>query len=402
MNSMDHLHRRVENYRESCDNCAKSKVRCGKEQPWCQRCTRRGQICSYSPSQRSRKRTLSNTHLEGEQRTAALPFTAMSSSASMNALLNGSSVLLGQTDSWGSCPDLVELLTSGSNSELLTPDNTNLAWLSDMESIAGDNSVGKSLEKLEASTYLKRHAPSTSSLLDMGSSSGNSVENESSRPMSSITDRQHCEADLISALAKPDLPTLSCWVDSKSSQNLGTILTASRSTLTCVTTVMSCTCTPNDNVALLFTAVLLRILSWYHIVLQNCHSPNDNSSTAPTDGYNSSAASTDGKEQERPSTRDTNVSQDRSEQSSLIMPPITIGAYELDSENRERIIGHIMLSELSKMGDLLGNFAKKFCDPQSTSLSNDNRSQMFLALEMFLRNKYTTTVLAVRKKLEIK
>ncbi|SPJ88003.1 probable pathway specific binuclear zinc cluster transcription factor for the aurofusarin gene cluster [Fusarium torulosum] len=347
MNSMDPLHRRVENYRESCDNCAKSKVRCGKEQPWCQRCTRRGQICSYSPSQRSRKRTLSNTHLEGEQRTAALPFAAMSSSASMNALLNGSSVLLGQADSWGSCPDLVELLTSSSNSESLTPDNTNLAWLSDIESIAGDNSIGKSMERLEASTYLKRHAPSTSSLLGMGSSGGTSVENEGLRPMNSITDRQHCEADLISALAKPDLPTLSCWVDSKSSQNLGTILTASRSTLTCVTTVMSCTCTPNDNVALLFTAVLLRILSWYHIVLQNCHSHNDNSSTAPTDGYTSSAASTDGKEQERPSTRDTDVSQDISEQSSIIMPPITIGAYELDSENRERIIGHIMLSELT-------------------------------------------------------
>jgi hypothetical protein len=84
------------------------------------------------------------------------------------------------------------------------------------------------------------------------------------------------------------------------------------------------------------------------------------------------------------------------------MPPMTIGAYELDSENTERMIGHIMLTELSKMGELLGNFSKKFCDPQLTSLSNDNRSQMFLALEMYVRNKYTTTVLAVRKKLETK
>lgn len=81
---------------------------------------------------------------------------------------------------------------------------------------------------------------------------------------------------------------------------------------------------------------------------------------------------------------------------------MTIGAYELDSENRERIIGHIMLSELSKMGDLLSNFSKRFCDPQLTSLTNDNRSQMFLALEMFIRNKYTTTILAIRKKQEIR
>ncbi|CAJ0544941.1 Ff.00g084680.m01.CDS01 [Fusarium sp. VM40] len=178
----------------------------------------------------------------------------MSSSTSMNALFSGSNVLLGQSDGWGSCPDLIELLTSGSNSESLTPDNTNLAWLSDIESITGDNTLGKNMERFETPTYLKRHTPSTSSLPAMGSSSGTSVDMDGSRSTSSIGDRQHCEADLISALAKPDLPSLSCWVDSESSQNLGTILTASRSTLKCVTAVMSCTCTPNDNVALLFTA----------------------------------------------------------------------------------------------------------------------------------------------------
>ncbi|KAF4989095.1 hypothetical protein FGRMN_9337 [Fusarium graminum] len=403
MSSMDHHHRRTENYRESCDNCAKSKVRCGKEQPWCQRCARRGKICSYSPSQRSRKRTLSTPHLEGDQRTGALPFAAMSNSASMNTLFNGSSVLLGQTDSWGPCPELIELLNSGSHSESLTPDNANLTWLSDLESIAGDGSVGKSMERPDAPASLTRNTSGTQLLPENGRRNGTSVENRGSRTMNSNVDRHHCESDLISALAKPDLPSLSCWVEPKSSQNLGTILTASRSTLTCVTTVMSCTCTPNDNVALLVTAVLLRILSWYHIVLQNCQSPKSNGGgTAPIDGYSSPATSTDGKESERPSSRDTDVSGDLSEQSTIIMPPMTIGAYELDSENRERIIGQVMLSELSKMGALLGNFSKKFCDPQSTDLGHDNRSQLFLTLEMFIRNRYTTTVLAVRKKLEVK
>ncbi|KAI6764211.1 hypothetical protein HG530_008000 [Fusarium avenaceum] len=274
----------------------------------------------------------------------------MGSSTSMNALFSGSNVLPGQSDGWGSCPDLVELLASGSNSEPLTPDNTKLAWLSDIESITGDGTFGKNMERYETPTYLKRHTPSTSSVSAMGSSSGTSVDMDGSRSTSSIGDRQHCEADLISALAKPDLPSLSCWVDSETSQNLGTILTASRSTLKCVTAVMSCTCTPNDNVALLFTAVLLRILSWYHIVLKHCHTPTDGS-TASTDAYKSPLSSTDGKESERPSTKDTNVSQDRSEPSNLIVPPMTIGAYELDSENRERIIGHIMLSELNKSAD---------------------------------------------------
>lgn len=326
----------------------------------------------------------------------------MSSAASVAALSNGSSTMLGHADSWGSCPDLVELLTNGSSSESLTPDNTNLTWLSDIESIAGDNSVVKSLERIDAFAYPKNNGPGTASMGATGGNSGGIVDNMGQSSISSVTDRRHCEADLVSALAKPDLPSLSCWGDPKATQNLGTILTASRSTLTCATNAMSCTCTPNDNVALLVTAVLLRILSWYHIVLENCRGPNNGSSTAPVDGCNSPPASNDGKETERPSTRDTDMSQDRSEQSSLIMPPMTIGAYELDSENRERMIGHIMLSELSKMGTLLSTFSKKFCDPQSTALGNDNRSQLFLALEMFIRNKHMATVLAVRKKLEVK
>ncbi|RGP64447.1 transcription factor [Fusarium longipes] len=302
---------------------------------------------------------------------------------------SGFSTLLSQADSWGTCPDLVELLTSGSSSASLTPDNTNMVWRSDIDSMAGDGSVGKTLERMDGFAFSKSHATGT---LPAGMSLG---------PIGSTTDRQHCEADLVSALARPDLPSLSCWGDPKSSQNLGTILTASRATLACVTTAMSCTCTPNDNVALLVTAVLLRILSWYHIVLKNCSGPNDSGATS-SDGHNSPTPSTDGKETERSTPGDTDLLQERIEQSNLIMPPMTIGAYELDSENRERMIGHIMLSELSKMGNLLGDFSKKFCDPQSTTLGNDNRSQLFLALEMFIRNKHMAAVLAVRKKLEVK
>ncbi|KAF4460926.1 aurR1 [Fusarium albosuccineum] len=398
MNSADPLHRRVESYRESCDNCAKSKVRCGKEQPWCQRCVRRGQVCSYSPSQRSRKRTLSTTQAEGEQRADALPFSAMSSSASTTSKQDAS-VLLGQTDTWGTCPDLVELLISGSSAESLTPDNANLVWLSDMESIAGDRSGSKSLDRADAFMLPRDSGIGAPSLRGIDSSLA-SVDNMAVRLMSSITDRQHCEADLISALAKLDLPSLSYRGEPKTSQNLGTILTASRSALSCASKTVSCTCTPNDNVALLATAVLLRILSWYEIVLQSYRGPGDDSSSAGVDSYNSPAASPDNDELERPSTRDTEMSHDGSEGSGLFVPPMTIGPYELDAENRERMIGHIMLSELSKMGRLLSSFSKKFCDPQSITLGSDNKSQLYLALEMFIRNKHSVTVLAVRKKLE--
>ena len=42
--------------RESCNNCAISKVRCSKERPICKRCEDRGTLCQFSLSRRSGKR----------------------------------------------------------------------------------------------------------------------------------------------------------------------------------------------------------------------------------------------------------------------------------------------------------------------------------------------------------
>jgi hypothetical protein len=42
--------------RESCNNCAQSKVRCSKERPVCARCEDRGLFCRYSLSRRTGKR----------------------------------------------------------------------------------------------------------------------------------------------------------------------------------------------------------------------------------------------------------------------------------------------------------------------------------------------------------
>ncbi|KAI1734858.1 hypothetical protein F4680DRAFT_470624 [Xylaria scruposa] len=39
--------------RDSCHNCAVSKLRCGKEKPTCARCMRQGKTCGYVPSKRA-------------------------------------------------------------------------------------------------------------------------------------------------------------------------------------------------------------------------------------------------------------------------------------------------------------------------------------------------------------
>ncbi|KAI5456772.1 C6 zinc finger protein [Mariannaea sp. PMI_226] len=414
MNTVDPIHRRLENFRESCDNCAKSKVRCGKEQPWCQRCVRRGQVCSYSPSQRSRKRTLSATNAENEQRTGTststgngtVQFPALGNSAS-TTIEQDINLLFTRTDGgWGSCLDPVELLTRGSNTNSLTPDNANFVWLAEMDSTASGRDGNKSLDRADVFMLPRDRGSSMSFSGDMESSgSAASIDQMAMRLMSSIMERQHCETGVITTLVKLEPPSTSCQEKSTSSQNLGTILTATRSALSCTFKTVSCTCTPNDNVAMLVTAVLLRILSWYDIILQNCRGSGDGSNSSRTSSSSSSSPTSqddDGLETSSTNEHDADTLQDESDRSSIYVPPMTIGPFELDAENRERMIGHIVLSELGKMGRLLGRFSKKFCDPHSMALGNDNQSQLYLALEMFLRNKHSIAVLAARKKLEIK
>ncbi|KAL9120706.1 MAG: hypothetical protein Q9187_002739 [Circinaria calcarea] len=50
--------------RESCNGCNQAKVKCDKSQPWCARCTSRGIVCVYSLSLRSGKRRADQTDLK--------------------------------------------------------------------------------------------------------------------------------------------------------------------------------------------------------------------------------------------------------------------------------------------------------------------------------------------------
>lgn len=316
----------------------------------------------------------------------------------------------------GSYTDLVGLLTRGSSTDSLTPDNANLFWLSDMDSAAGGGEGTKDSDRVDALMFPDDDGIPTVSSGEMENTGTVAHDHMALQLMSSTAARQHCEADVISALARLDLPSFSCRGESKCSQNLGIILTASRSALSSASKAVSCTCKPNANVALLVTAVLFRILSWYEIVLQNCRgSYGDGSncggigggSVGFSDGLNSPATSSESDDAERPLTQERGVgaAQDGTADNStskLFVPPMTIGSYELDAENRERMIGHIVLSELGKMGRLMDNFSRKFCGPHSIVADSDSPSHIHLALEMFIRSKHSLMVLAAQAKSDAK
>lgn len=58
-------------FRESCQNCADSKVRCSKDKPTCARCARRGTPCVYQQSRRAGRKVTSTAQAKQARRAAA-------------------------------------------------------------------------------------------------------------------------------------------------------------------------------------------------------------------------------------------------------------------------------------------------------------------------------------------
>ncbi|KAI0902992.1 hypothetical protein F4823DRAFT_330375 [Ustulina deusta] len=53
--------------RDSCCNCAKSKLRCSKEKPTCARCVKQGKACSYVPSKRAGRNQTTRLERSGSE-----------------------------------------------------------------------------------------------------------------------------------------------------------------------------------------------------------------------------------------------------------------------------------------------------------------------------------------------
>ncbi|XP_014554335.1 hypothetical protein COCVIDRAFT_105215 [Bipolaris victoriae FI3] len=67
-------------FRESCQNCADSKVRCSKNKPTCARCARRGTPCVYQQSRRAGRKLTSVGQAKQARRAATNALSDLSSS----------------------------------------------------------------------------------------------------------------------------------------------------------------------------------------------------------------------------------------------------------------------------------------------------------------------------------
>ena len=364
----------VEVYRASCDNCAKSKVRCGKEQPRCQRCTNQGAVCVYSPSQRLRRNRTTNTVAKQSQQNVVsrpdtnnthshIPKPQQSPQQQAQPIPSYSSMMPKSI-----YPDLDSIFNDTSSAPL-----PEMHWLSDITPIKELQMPPMSSSMSDEDTIMI----GTPSIFDTTDATTETSDSSTS------SNSPQCSVLALSTLQSLDLPSGSCAMPYSVAQmpspqhSLGTILKSSQFALKNALQLVACPCLPNANTALLVTSVVFRVLCWYETVLHGSNAPLGSDTT---DSQNERRFS----DPTWPSGTN-NIS----------VPSINIGAYELEVEDRDRMIKHIVLSELEKVSKVLDGFSKKFC-----SLGEDSKGQFHYGLEIFLRNKHNCTVLAAKESLD--
>ncbi|PLB48458.1 hypothetical protein P170DRAFT_438083 [Aspergillus steynii IBT 23096] len=416
--------KRLEIIRASCDNCAKSKVRCSKEQPRCQRCVYQGVNCIYSPSQRARKRPLDAFHARSRR--------CDTSNGPRNAVATGDTAF---------DADPIEHITVFKDGKASTdPDpyvfpNSNM-FHTDVDSLLNwDDSVATldeqppshedasgMLESLEMPS-MPRPPDLHRTLDDPDSQFSWLFRNEKDTPplsqglmagAASYSPRahHHCTELAISTIQKLDVPMASPCPSLSSpgtptpvsmascgseSLSFDTILQDNHAALDNLLTILHCSCAGKYDLVFLITMVCSQILCWYQASLDRSASNNcSTGSSSSISGSKGSSTHSRGPSAGTTSLRDTSPSPFER----VSIPSIRIGTYTLDHEHSDRMVAQLILTELLRMKEVVEVFSRTFCYrgdytkkyTAQGAVGEDSRSHLHQALEAFLRSRLKTAV----------
>lgn len=377
--------------RGSCDACTKSKVRCSKEQPSCQRCINQDVVCHYSPALRYRKR--SSRSPPTESRTPSHDhYSPLSASDLRSALssvrdrekspLETSTITKSFSARPAASPDV-----NFSIGPILPDygDKGSTAW--NMEMVAGGIPIGQFEMNPSNQSALKHwiDQPLLPSTHDQMLGCGNDLQSYLnimtpettlvSPSFSCLTAStgnidghiQGCTSVAFATLNSLQTSFTSCTLAPPSSKSAPSpsvdwVLKNNKTAVTHVLNILDCPCSVNQHFALLLTLMSSKILAWYSAILQD-----DSSSCSST-----SAPSPFSPEK-------------------VTHLPITIGAYRLSGEDHSKMIAQLVLTELKKVGWAVDKFTKRYCQ-------GERKVDLVFTLDSFLRASLrATTTLAADK-----
>ncbi|KAJ5343149.1 uncharacterized protein N7506_002973 [Penicillium brevicompactum] len=409
---------RLEIIRASCNNCAKSKVRCSKDQPSCQRCLYQGVPCVYSPSQRSRKRPPPTPPA-----TSPSVRTAISRDPNTNTQ-RGNDTLHPQP-----APEVPSIDMAKANSmpesndepfpdeSIFGPDTMSpMKWSELLEPFDSRPLSHDEMScVLDPSPMQTPNQPQIDSNLDTGFPWLLPPDTDK-QPFWSVPPHQtphQCSQLAMSAIQRLDVPVASCpslgrldydtqsttHVNNGTARSFDDILKDSHSSLEDLLTILGCPCTAKIDLIFLVTTSCTRVLSWYQASLdRSAACPNrDIDSSESSNGSDRSRGSIGGS---RRSHADSSVVNglSRSFHEWVSIPSINVGAYTLEPGQTRRMVAQLILAEIDKVKEVLRAFNHSYCR-QKGGFGEDDEKGLHMALEAYLRHQMKAVAMTARENL---
>lgn len=385
--------------RASCDACAASKVKCSKEHPICSRCASNGSQCIYGISRkhgkpgRTRKKNPDGTPFIKASKQRPSPDGSEFGKFRVQAqpmMPETSNMPQSDTSSWPSTPewpatpefdysmtpdtafsdadftfmdDILMTNTQTSNGAMQTiqpeltfrnpfekkeslqlelPLSTDFQTLKDFIGGESVNPLEYALSSTSADSFIPSSTPPES---PKGSTSYfNPLRTSIAMPTS------HCCYSLAYAtLESLQFRTLEnpTGIELKS---LDSVLSVTKTAVQSVLQLLSCPCASDPHLAMLYSSIASKIITWYQITAGVRPTASPNAPSTPGLSTTSSSPSL-----EPSSTFSSPLSTPNSTSSAfnIKLQPLKIGLFEFDEADQEALRRQVVLRELKKCGTLI-------------------------------------------------
>ncbi|PYH68373.1 uncharacterized protein BO88DRAFT_444598 [Aspergillus vadensis CBS 113365] len=300
--------------RNSCDACAKSKVRCGKQHPRCDRCVLRNQACTYGLARPKGRPRLSHRS------------PSISPPCSTGLDLNILSTLYDPEPT----PDIYlncfseDTFTSTAN--LISPDSQHLE---DWQFL--DHELVLPFDKTTPQPTFTQQPVQPSYQMDLALSLASPLPHSSPAslpgPSNSSEHAQSCTSLILDTLRTLSLPLGSCRRNATvpPCPSLDTLLRLNKEAMDIIKVVVECDCSVEPYLSTLVAEVLTKILRWYHKIILDFEYLDCSIPTV------------------------------------LLCPPMRIGEFELSKRDSRWVVAQVVTNELDKVQALVETFERRFC-----------------------------------------
>ena len=440
------------NYRTTCDNCVRSKVRCSKDHPKCHRCRCQGVPCIYSPSRRLKRAT---DHVDQTQQTNspardAADFPSIGASGnikgpkaatpSRNDNVSSPSVFSSAFDQSYPSPwsffdngvdmqksvvgmDDMEGFEDFEDMEISTQSAAVLTALHDpvmngtMDPLVHQWSCSNETSSPEAPLSISPKAIpdffsspfpsgdncSNTSTLDTPHGTNSTSESDFIVDGDSRPGCAWIAGSALQTLESPGAPlkdsSMSCSsTEGRLHRNLDTVISTNKAVMKILHRILRCTCSVPGNHLVVISAVLFMVLAWYEACLKACdracEQSVENAGAGDPGGSVIRRGDVDGCEEETDVLGQTDgFDTGAQDQAELVwIPPIQVGSLELGVESRRQVVAQIVLSELAKVTQLKESLTQHFSGMSSRRASVGGCQESGAQLQFSLRAALQTRI----------